>query len=221
MKNEHIGVFIRQQRLAKSPKLTQRELAKLCGVATSAVTQWERGTSSPGVESIMRLEQIFNFDAKEFYGLKNNRSPLKLAEATRVYLPEYKQVPLISSQQAVQWSEEMGKIIKEPEAQWQKTTAEVGETAFALKMQGRSMQNPNGTPSIPDGAIIIIDPEAPVVDGSIVAIALEGSNEVMIRRQIKEGPHLYLESLNPDYKPIKVEEPYKLIGVVKQIIQNL
>lgn len=50
-------------------------------------------------------------------------------------------------------------VRKEDAEEWVYTTALVSEMAFALRVRGDSMTNPLGSPSIPEGSIVIVEPD--------------------------------------------------------------
>jgi SOS-response transcriptional repressor LexA len=97
------------------------------------------------------------------------------------------------------------------------TTANVSKDAFALRVIGNSMTNPSGTPSIPEGYIVIVDPAIDAKSGSFVVAKLPGSDEILLKQLVIDGPNRYLKSLNPDYKPIAIDDDCTIIGVVKKV----
>lgn len=122
-------------------------------------------------------------------------------------------IPLINYVQAGKWEE-----IKEgyEALEWIETTTKVSSNAFALRVIGDSMTNPYGSPSIPEGFIVIVDPSIQEQNGSIVVARLENSNEAMLKQLIIDGPHRYLKPLNPNYKTIEINEHCIICGVVKR-----
>lgn len=105
--------------------------------------------------------------------------------------------------------------------EWLVTTSKVSPKAFALRVTGDSMNNPTGTPSIPEGSIVIIDPEATPANGKIVVAKLPDTNEAMLKKLVIDGPNRYLKPLNPEYRTIPISEDCLIIGVAKQILQDL
>lgn len=133
--------------------------------------------------------------------------------------PEIKgKVPLINYVQAGAWKEIMD--VYEP-VEWIETTITVSSKSFALRVIGDSMTNPVGSPSIPDGFIVIVDPELQPQHGSIVVARLENSNEAMLKQLIIDGPHRYLKPLNPNYRTIEINENCAICGVAKKVQYDL
>ena len=51
------SVRLKDLRLEK--KLTQKELALLLNLTSNSICEWEKGRSSPGIESLKKLSEIF------------------------------------------------------------------------------------------------------------------------------------------------------------------
>lgn len=62
-----IGDKIKNKR--KELNLTQEYLAKELNISRQAVSKWEKGTSEPSMENLVKLSEIFGVDIKYF---KNN-----------------------------------------------------------------------------------------------------------------------------------------------------
>lgn len=96
---------------------------------------------------------------------------------------------------------------------WIETTERVSKNSFALRVSGNSMQDANNPRSIPDGAIVIVDPNVEPQSGDIVVARLNGSSTV--KKYVVDGGNYYLNPLNPDYRPILMEPPMEIVGVCK------
>lgn len=148
-----------------------------------------------------------------FYAIKNSNGIYEVPANTRPAPEINGRIPLISYVQAGRWREIMEHF--EPD-DWIETTLKVSQRSFALRVVGDSMTNPFGAPSIPDGYIIIVDPMIEPKSGLFVVARLEDSNEAVFKQLIIDGPHHYLKSLNPDYKPIYIDDSCIIVGVVKK-----
>jgi SOS-response transcriptional repressor LexA len=62
-------------------------------------------------------------------------------------------------------------------AKWVETSLRIGDNSFALEVKGDSMTNPNGLPTIPEGATVIVDPDIEPLHGKIVIARIDGTNE--------------------------------------------
>ena len=65
--------------LRKKEGLSQQELASLCRVHQTAVSQWENGRTAPDLESLKRLSDIFGVSVEKLIGAETpadeNRIP--------------------------------------------------------------------------------------------------------------------------------------------------
>ncbi|MGR9087303.1 MAG: LexA family protein [Gammaproteobacteria bacterium] len=127
-------------------------------------------------------------------------------------------IPLINWVQAGQWREIMD--THEPE-DWIDAVAHVTPRAYALRVIGDSMTNPHGAPSIPEGYIVIVEPDIVPVNGSIVVARLEHTNEAILKKLVYDGPKRYLKALNPAYQAIEIDDKCIICGVVKKVQYDL
>ncbi|MEW5248641.1 LexA family protein [Microbulbifer sp. 2201CG32-9] len=125
-------------------------------------------------------------------------------------------VPLISWVQAGDWAEAVDTFQPGEAEEWRETTARVGPHAFALRVQGDSMTAPVGL-SIPEGSVVIVDPDADYTNGSIVVAKLEDTQEATLKRLAIDGPNKYLKPLNPTYAPILINGNCRIVGVAKKV----
>jgi SOS-response transcriptional repressor LexA len=50
------------------------------------------------------------------------------------------------------------------------------------------MTNPNGLPTIPEGATVIVDPDVEPLHGKIVVARIDGTNEATVKKLVIDGP---------------------------------
>ena len=91
-----------------------------------------------------------------------------------------------------------------------------------MKVIGQSMQNPYGQPSIPEGAIVIVDPDKEAESGNIVVAQNRQDSEATIKKMDRDGDRIYLKPLNPNpiYEHQKMDETGRVIGVVRGMYQE-
>jgi|SRR5262245_26365043 len=81
--------------------LTQAELAEQVGVTSQAVSQWERGETTPEVRNIPRIAAALNLQAEELFGLLSDdfdhrRTTARVRDAIKAYdFPTAPSVPLV------------------------------------------------------------------------------------------------------------------------------
>lgn len=210
--------------LRKALKITQAELGLKIGVSGVTVGNWEKDEHLPKGEHLVALAKSLNTFTDYIITGKYSDKPKNKSDIEEIAPTDYiptKKVPLISSIQAGSWMEIVDIFEPGHADQWQETTANVSKNSFALRVEGKSMQNPNGYPTVPHGAIVIVDPDLAATSGKIVVAKLPNSNEATIKKLVIDGPIKYLEPLNPDYKPITIDSECVIIGVVKQVIQDI
>ncbi len=84
---------------------------------------------------------------------------------------------------------------------------------YALQVLGDSME-----PEFPDGAVIIVDPNVPAVNGGY--IVCDHNGETTFRQfAIREGRR-WLVALNDKYPPEEINDTFHLRGVVTQQARN-
>lgn len=130
-------------------------------------------------------------------------------------------VPLISWVQAGHWAEIIDNHYPGDVEEWRLTTAKVSKNAFALRIVGDSMINPNGYPSLPPGAIVIVEPHRQPQNGDIVIARLEDSMEATIKKLVIDGHQKFLKPLNPQYPVIQINGNCTICGVAIKVEMDL
>ncbi|WP_197047029.1 LexA family transcriptional regulator [Paucibacter sp. KBW04] len=84
---------------------------------------------------------------------------------------------------------------------------------FVATVSGWSMKEDH----IKDGDVVLVDPKAKPKDGDIVLACISGEGQMVKRLRIIDRDHLVLESANPTFKSIVINDPERLSirGVVK------
>ena len=83
------------------------------------------------------------------------------------------------------------------------------------------MTNPHNKFSIPEGAIVVVDPEQQPNNGSIVVFRRKGEDEATLKQLKKDGGTQYLKPLNPQYPILTLDENCILIGKCLEVITQL
>ncbi|MEX2962824.1 helix-turn-helix domain-containing protein [Microbulbifer sp. TYP-18] len=210
----------------KEAGLTQGQLGKLCGgIKPQSISQWEDGkTKSPKAQNVLMVAQATGFAYEWLISGKGPMRTAGVAEKSGTYEtnvkpgPEIRDpVPLISHVQAGEWGEVIDPYPPGQGEEMVNTISKVGPSAFALRVKGDSMTSPVGL-SIPEGYIVIVDPDAGYENGSIVVAKLDNEEEAMLKKLVIDGPNRYLRALNPTYGPIEINGNCHIVGVVKDII---
>lgn len=207
----------------KELKLTQAVLAKMVGVNRVTVTGWESGDFEPGGSNLQALAAALKCNPQwVISGLGDPESEDVTSKPTEVF--GVKKIPVLSWVQAGEWTDNGASVTEDDISEWIYTTANLCDEGFALKVRGDSMTNPNGAPSIPEGSLVVVDPDygSPYeVNGKIVVAQLLGSTEATLKKFVIDGPLKYLVPLNPNYRALEVNGNCKIVGVVRQVITDL
>lgn len=214
----------RHERIARAIALSGKkkgEIATLCGVANSAVTQWISGESkSLRPENLYALAKATGFRAEWLAigeGPEVEHADSNVAATGQ--LVESFRYPVISWVSAGSWAEAV-----QPYPDGFSDTYEFSEydskgPAFWLKVKGDSMTSPGGQ-SIAEGTLILVDTEAEVMPGKLVVAKLPDSNEATFKKLVSDGGKLYLKPLNSAYPTESFGEDCRIVGVVVQALQK-
>lgn len=207
----------------KELKLTQAVLGKLVGVNRVTVTGWESGDYAPGGSNLQALSAALKCNPQWLIdGIGDPESDAPIMKPTDKF--GVKQIPVLSWVQAGEWTESGMSVTQDDIQEWIYTTASISDEGFALRVRGDSMTNPNGAPSIPEGSLVIVDPDygSPYeANGRIVVARIDGSTEATLKKFVIDGPLKYLVPLNPNYRVLEVNGNCRLVGVVKQVVTDL
>lgn len=180
--------------------ITQRELAELCGVHQTAVSQWEKGRTLPDKESLIRLSDIFGVSIDTL--MKKNTPANKNS------------IPVLGYVRAGCPAEAIENIIDYEDISPE--MAAKGEH-FGLKIVGDSM-----SPRICQDDIVIVRKQNYIESGEI-GVVLINNLDATVKKVIKNGTGLTLIPFNPEYEPLffSAEEivtlPVTILGKVIEL----
>ena len=220
----------------KHKGLSQEALAKLSGVKQGSISKIERGDQSSSTFDIELAEALGiqarwlkTGDIKKqppwIYPIATEKTTLNEKSVKlnkNHYITHHNNiesgpniamiVPLISWVQAGSWEKTINNIHPGNAEQWIETTAKASNQSFALRVKGDSMNNPHGAPSLPEGSIVIIDPNAICENGNIIIARLDDSEEATLKKLVIDGGRQYLKPLNPAYPTIPINGNCHIIG---------
>lgn len=125
-------------------------------------------------------------------------------------------VPLISWTMAVRWSEVRDDFQPEDAEMWVPSPKAVGPHAFALRVVGDSME-----PKLPDGAIVVIDPDRKAENGDIVLAKRAADEGATLKQLWYDGAIPKLRPVNPRYAVIDLTADTQLIGRAVFVVLDL
>lgn len=122
------------------------------------------------------------------------------AEANTLPGPDVKGMyPLLSEVQAGRWTELCPIFQPSDAADWRPSTKNLGPCGFMLRVRGRSMENPGGSPSFSEGMILHVNPDIDPMPGHFVVVRRSSTDETTFKRYIQIEGAPYLEAINPDW----------------------
>ena len=195
--------------------VSQSELARRIGIKQQSISQICSGKSARSRYTTQIAEAL----GISSHWLATGDGEIGLGISNVAVGPEITgKIPLINWVQAGHWTDIREVITHGDAEEWREVTGKVHEGCFALRVKGDSMENPNGKQSIPEGSIIIVDPDASYSSGSLVVARLEHSNEATLKQLVFDGGKKFLKPLNPQYPAVPIDDNCTIIGVVKQAI---
>lgn len=207
-----IGQIIKNARKAK--KLSQEQLANQVDYDTGNLSRLERGLQSTTPEKLKRIMEVLGIkltqadqgmDSPQDSGMSNVQMALQPSRGSKEY-------PLISWVIAGEWAESCDSFHPGDAETWLASTENAGANGFWLDVRGDSMTCA-GNPNFPEGSRILVQPEADLISGKYYVVKLE-SGESTFKQYIEDAGNKYLRPLNPSYRTIQIEGPFKVIGRV-------
>lgn len=175
------------------------------------------GRKRIGDEMVLALESGLSLPRGWFDGLSSDAEPISSANVSYVGKKQKKgEYPLISWVSAGSWLEAVEPYRKDEIEVWPETTVDASDSSFWLRVRGDSMTSPNGF-TVPEGMIILVDPEKEAVSGKLVVAKLENENEATFKQYMTDAGRKYLKALNPHHPPTIINGNCKIIGVVVDI----
>lgn len=207
---------------------TVSEFAGAVGVTSQAVSQWLSGeTKSPSARNLLRAAVFLRVSGvwlTEGKGPKNVESPsLQLESAldataldNNVFVPDMprRKVPLISWVQAGEMCLIIENFAPGQAEDWIATDAPVGPRAFALRVQGDSMES-----EFVEGDVIVVDPDQEVLTGQL-AVVRNGDNEATFKKLTKEYGEWWMVPLNRQYPSKPLPEDAAICGRVVEKVSR-
>lgn len=193
----------RIKELRQALGLSQKQLADMLFVNQTAVSQWERGVTTPNKETLIKLTNIFNTTTDDLLGVKNVSQSKKGIK-----------IPVLGDVAAGIPIEAIEDIIDYEEID--EEMAKKGEF-FGLRIKGDSM-----SPRMLEGDIVIVQKTSVVNTGEIAVVLVDGDS-AMVKKYVRHDNGISLLSFNQAYAPkfYTAEEivslPVTVIGKVVEL----
>ncbi|MCX7083925.1 MAG: S24 family peptidase [Methylococcales bacterium] len=199
----------------------QRAFADAIESTPGYVSQLIIGTCSFGEKVARKIEKLLNLPDNYMDVIHDQK--LEDLKLNKIFFdnnltvgPDNKgDVPVISWVQAGAWCEAVDNFNVGDAERWIPCPVAHSKHTYALKVRGDSMVAPYGSSiSFPEGTLIYVDPEVPLVSGKKVIAKLLDSNEVTFKVYREESGKKWLVPLNPQYDKIELVEGMHVCGVV-------
>lgn len=190
-------------------------LARLLKVTPKAVSKWMNGETIPRIKNVQGISKRTGVRSEWLQYGEGDMLSVDDPNIAPVYFREDEQYPVISWVQAGEWKEVMDMMEVGSFSEWEGSDSAVSGRAFWLKVVGDSMTAPSGD-SIPEGHLILVDPEAVAENGSLVVAKLIDDEVATFKKLVLDAGKVYLKPLNPSYRTIEVNGNCCIIGVVKE-----
>ena len=214
MDNQTIGQRIRA--LRRSKKLTQVQLAKIAGVSSPAVTEWEKDGYLPKAASLEAMANEFGVTTEYILTGKGDAtgSLSNVAPVTSKLLPvlSWVQAGTMTSVESINPSE-----INE----WlPPLSTDDPCDCFYLRVVGIS-----NYPAYMEGDYILVNPHFSVSDllSEDLIVVRNNTDATFKKLVIESDERKYLQALNPNFQPniIEFEEGMELVGIVVDAFRPL
>lgn len=183
---------------------TQGALAAKLFVNQTAVSQWERGVTTPSPPILLKLSQMYNVSVDYLLGKESEITPHKKGERIPVYAAVAAGIPIEAIEDIVD-SEEIDAAL-----------AATGDF-FGLRIKGDSME-----PRMREGDVVIVRKQDDADTGDIAIILVNG-NEATVKKIKKEPSGISLIPNNPAhdiqyYSAADIASlPVRIIGKVVEL----
>jgi len=193
------------------------EIARAIGVPPQNLSNWISRNAIPS-EHVFAVSKALDINPEWLIngcGEKESSNVVPLTH-NNGHLVKMRKIPVVSSTTGGQWEDVVDNFSIGDAERWIDAPDSVSDKSFALVIVGESMQ-----PTIPDGATIIIDPQAHYKHRSIVVVRQNGNSEATCKRLIYDGSTPYLQADNPLYGSPALMDDAVIVGVVKQVVIDL
>jgi len=202
-----------------------RSLARAVGGVTELAEQLERSQSqishligtnpvkNIGDRLATHVEKVFNKPHGWLDQLHSTHEDEGVYQVNPARQPYY-QVPILTWQEAQERFVQPEKITQKNYTHHLITSSQMSPHAFALKVEGDSMETAHG-PSFPHGSIIVLDPEYSATNNSFVVAKQNASSQLVFKQLVIDGNRRYLKPLNTRYPLVEITAHAIICGVVR------
>ena len=194
-------------------------LGRLTGTTTKGANKWVNGESVPRKANLEAIADRLGVRAEWLeYGIGSMKADGNVEVAANYR--SRRRAPVISRVQAGAWEECTDPLPPGVGDSWEDVPDTASANCFWLRVVGDSMTSTAGV-SVPEGCMILVDPEVSADNGKLIVAKLIDSDEATFKRLIIDGGRKYLKALNPAYPVIEINSNCRIVGVVIEARQRL
>ncbi len=194
---------LRAARVALTPAITQRDVAKRLALSPSAVNLWESGKTEPSATALAELAAWYDVSTDWLLGVES-KTPMRQQQKTATPLWT---VPIVQPPSLVRWHWE------EPTELLQTAVAYPAQTAAAILVTSDAISS-----TCPMGSYAVISKGHKIESGQIVMALIGKSAEPVLRKYVREGSDTLLIADDTRYPSHRLDDGVKIIGRVTEII---
>lgn len=195
----------RLSELMKAKGMTIQVLAKKAGVAVGTIQKLVSDPlCNPTISSIEAICDALGTSISDLIGYEDRLGTLS-GRSVRILDWEEISKALTNTQELAEDNFKKCETIK--------TSCQVSNNAFALKMCDQSM-----LPLFPENAILIFDPHKIPENKNYILLQIQNNKNIIFKQLLIDEPFKYVVSINPLFKDsiIKLESTDKIIAVLVQ-----
>lgn len=207
----NIGSKIRSFR--QKNNYTLKKLSQITGVSSTYLSDIEKGRSTPSVETLLKLAKAIRITP----GYLLNEEFMIVSEDNNDLMPYMANIPVmkdckgkIDFKYADSKTETVQTVIIDDPAQLSEL--------FFFRVRDNSMTGSR----INKDDLVLVKRQDYAVSGSVCLVWLP-PNEIILRRVFKEGKGFIIQSDNPDFKPVIINQQndFKIIGKALKVMFDL
>lgn len=214
-----IGERIRAKR--NELGLTQRDVAEYLGRSASAVTQWESGATYPNGQNLVKLSEILKVDAEWILSGEHSVFGGESTDYDNWSVAGASPTPIFSWDEATELGDAFDALATSI-THHHIPTYTGGTYPFVLKAESKFIPATYRFP-IPEGALLVLEcGKSDVKHGMLILVKNTKTNsQAVIREVIDDGVSLYLAPPHQGLPTHLIDDDWKIIAVVRQIIIDL
>lgn len=187
--------------LIKSKGMTQTDLSDKAKIKYSTLSGYFNRTSTPNAGAVQKMADALGVVKSDIDPRYESDMPKNLFRPTGI-----KKIPVLGQ---IACGDPI--TAEENIEEYRDTVADMlpSGNLFYLKAKGESM-----SPTIPNGAYVLIHEQPDVEDGEIAAVLVDDDSEATLKRVKRQQGLVMLMPDNPEYDPIVLssEYPGRIIG---------